>query len=389
MSGFDFDIYDVANLLRLKVRHKNSISLDVDCPFCGRAKKLNINRKKNVYHCNYCDEHGGMLQLYSSLYSVSLSEANQQIREALNKGQYKNDYDKVAVTEAIQNSELASIKEIDHTYSTMLSMLSLAPKNRQDLLNRGLTIEQIEEQRYRSVPVFGIKKIVAELEAKGCTIEGVPGFYLDKDGRWTINFTSRNSGILIPIISLEGCIQGFQIRLDHPTENRKYIWLSSINYQKGVSSGGPIHIVGNQEAGVINITEGALKGTIAHYLTGDTYICVPGVSQYRNVKPILEALKKKGLKYAIEAYDMDKKMKVDCDYHFKECPKCKEINAATCPYKLQKRNNIQKGCKKVYEICQELNLPMKRIIWDIDAQGNWNGTIKGIDDYYYDLKMKP
>lgn len=39
MTGFDYDISDVVNLLKLQVRHKNSVSLDVNCPFCGEIKR--------------------------------------------------------------------------------------------------------------------------------------------------------------------------------------------------------------------------------------------------------------------------------------------------------------------------------------------------------------
>lgn len=34
----------------------------------------------------------GMLKLYADLHNVTLSEANQQIREALGKGEYRTDY---------------------------------------------------------------------------------------------------------------------------------------------------------------------------------------------------------------------------------------------------------------------------------------------------------
>lgn len=53
MTGFDYDISDVVNLLKLQVRHKNSVSLDVNCPFCGETKgKMNVNLRKNVFRCN-------------------------------------------------------------------------------------------------------------------------------------------------------------------------------------------------------------------------------------------------------------------------------------------------------------------------------------------------
>lgn len=75
---------------------------------------------------------------------------------------------------------------------------------------------------------------------------------------------------------MQGKIQGFQIRLDHVVEGRKYIWLSSVKFKNGVSSGSPVHVIGDLNASEVYLTEGALKGTIAHFLSGDTFVCVAG-----------------------------------------------------------------------------------------------------------------
>ena len=222
MSGFDYGILDVVQVLHLRKRRGNYY----DCPFCGETHgKLNINVEKNVFRCNRCDSSGGMLKLYADLHNVTLSEANQQIREALGKGEYRTDYIKATpVQEEKATAELAPIEEIHRTYQRMLSMLTLNRKHQEDLQRRGLKPEQIEAQRYRSVPLFGMKKLVKRLAEEGYMVKGVPGFYRDTDGNWTINFKAENSGILIPIVSLDGFIQGFQIRVDHVTDTKKYIW---------------------------------------------------------------------------------------------------------------------------------------------------------------------
>ena len=389
MSGFDYDIEDVAHLLRLNKRRGNYY----DCPFCQDTKgKLNINPAKNVFRCNRCDMSGGMLKLYAELHNVTLSEANREIREALNKGEYREVYQAQKEARRQQEpkqSELASIEVRDHTYSELLQLLSLNDSHRENLRKRGLTEEQMEERRYRSVPLFGVHSLTERLLEKGCTLEGVPGFYQSEDGIWTANFKARNSGILIPVESMEGKIQGFQIRLDHVREEAKYIWFSSSWYEKGTTSGSPVHVIGNLDAETIYLTEGGLKGTIAHYLTGDTFICVPGVNQYQNVEPILETLRNRNLKYLYEAYDMDKKMKTVCNRHYSKCSICTYAPVPTiCPYKLKKREIIQNGCERIYQICKKLSIPVSRMVWDLDENGEWKGNIKGIDDYYYDAKMK-
>ena len=81
----------------------------------------------------------GMLKLYADLHNVTLSEANQQIREALGKGEYRTDYIKATpVQEEKATAELAPIEEIHRTYQRMLSMLTLNRKHQEDLQRRGL-----------------------------------------------------------------------------------------------------------------------------------------------------------------------------------------------------------------------------------------------------------
>ena len=53
----------------------------------------------------------------------------------------------------------------------------LNEQHKEDLLKRGLTLEQIEGQRYRSVPLFGIRSLVRKLQDEGLVVKGVPGFY--------------------------------------------------------------------------------------------------------------------------------------------------------------------------------------------------------------------
>lgn len=393
MSGFDYDIRDVVRILNLRIRHKNAHSYDVDCPFCNfKTGKMNVNIERDVFRCNYCNEQGGMLDLYAKLYNLTKSEANRQIREALNLGQYREDYkapERKEEPPPVESSERAKEEEIDRTYSEMLSMLTLSRKHQEDLLRRGLTPEQICIQRYRSVPVFGMKQMVNTLLEKGCTVKGVPGFYLGEDGRWTVNLSAKKSGILIPVLSMEGRIQGFQIRLDQVTDSRKYIWFSSVNNRLGTSSGSPVHIIGSPEAEEVYVTEGALKGTIAHYLSGNTFICAAGVTQYRSLKPVLEAFAGKNLRFVHEAFDMDKKMRVGCDRHSSHCGQCTLTGTPdSCPFRIKKRDVIQSGCRHVYEICQGLSVPVRRLLWDVDGNGEWAGNVKGVDDYYYEVKKK-
>lgn len=409
LEDYPFTISDVVQIMGIRVRRKHPENWDCDCPFCGYKKgKLNVNTKKNVFRCNYCGEHGGMLALYGTYYNLTNREAYEEICSSLHLGtdapQYAPPPKLQEQPEEFCNSRLAPIEQISRTYHKLLTMLTLSEKHRQDLLGRGLTEAQIEEQKYRSTPVFGITRLAKRLIDGGYAVRGVPGFYQKEDGSWSIRFTTGSSGVLIPYVSVEGHLLGMQIRLDRPRDGQKYIWLSSVNQQMGVSSGSPVHFIGDPDASVVHVTEGGLKGTIAHYLTGETYLCTAGVSQYRNLTSELSKLKARNLKLVKETYDMDKLMSVmvqpkncgECGRNM-DCPAFAGFRTSnlqirntlyemTCPRKVKKREAIQNGCMHLYEICQELELPCQREVWDLEEDGLWKGQLKGIDDYWYAQK---
>ena len=400
-QDFPFTIRDVAYLLNLRIRHKNGVSLDVDCPFCGETKgKLNLNLKKNVFKCNRCGESGGMLSLYGKIYGVDNQTACKEIKDALGKNEMAPSYQvrkrEIAPKEPeIESSPPAPDAVRHRTYSMFLSMLVLADTHRQNLLDRGFTERQIEENGYKSTPVFGFKKLTRKLLEAGGTVKGVPGFYQDEDGEWTIHFSNRSSGFLVPVRNMDGLIVGAQIRLDHPYDGRKYIWLSSTNFPMGASSGSPVHLAGSPGEKTIFITEGPLKGDLAHALSGRTFGCVPGANQYANLPPFLQAMKLMGTEAVYEAYDMDKLLKTACrgDYnekcvHCENYRKYREGQDIPCEKKSVKRQNIQRGCRKLAEICRELELSAKALTWDTDEDGDWAEHVKGVDDYLHGLEQK-
>ena len=84
-------------------------------------------RQKTYSVCNRCDISGGMLKLYAELHHVTLSEANREIREALNKGEYRQ-VRQVRVQEEKEEpvqSKLASLDERHRTYTELLDRLPL------------------------------------------------------------------------------------------------------------------------------------------------------------------------------------------------------------------------------------------------------------------------
>ena len=377
-SDFPFGIMDVVELMGLRRRRPGANGFYVDCPFCGDVRgKMNVNYIKNAWRCNYCGESGGMLALYARMNHISNSDAYREICDALSLGEISwgcENHFKSTVSserkegidkrEEIPQSPRASAQEIHQTYSIMLGMLSVVPKHMKHLMSakRCLTEEQIRERNYKSTPPFFLcRSLTEKLISQGCKVQGVPGFYMDDNGRWTINFNSITAGILIPCVGIDGLIKGLQILLDVPLKDKedppdkkgaKYIWLSSSSKNMGVSSGSPVHFVGNPFARTIYVTEGLLKADIAHYQMNRSFAAVAGANNLAELEGLLGVLAQNGTEQIVEAHDMDK-----------------FSNEA-----------IYKGKLKLYQMARKHGLNCMSL--------TWNPNYKGIDDWQLAMKQK-
>ncbi|WP_444643216.1 YodL domain-containing protein [Caproiciproducens sp. R1] len=368
-QNFPFGILDVVELLHLKIRRRQANSIYVDCPICGDKRgKMNVNFSKNVWHCNYCDEGGGMLALYAKVYEISTSDAYREICEALQVGGPAPSYEvKQPVskeeTQEVPQSERAGIQEIHQTLSLLFGMLSLSDAHRKHLrLKRGLTDAQIDELGYKSTPPPCLCRSYTErLLKQGCTGQGVPGFYLNEDGKWTVKFYKRTAGIIIPVHGIDGLIRGAQIRLDVPIKNKddppdkegtKYIWLSSSNKKMGVTSGSPIHFVGNPFSRVVYVTEGYLKADVSHYLIHRSFAATAGANNVSQLGPLFAFLSQNGTEVIVEAEDMDK----------------------------FRNDKVTRGASQIYLMARQYGMECRRL--------TWNPNYKGIDDWQLALHRK-
>ena len=399
-EDFPFDMRDVAVIAGLRIKHRGTVNWEVYCPFCNDEKgKMTLNMVKNVFRCNRCGESGGMLDLYGKLYRVDYGTACREIKEALGKGTMRKDHavQQKAVEKRIPEipqAEPASLAERNKTYSCLLSCLPLTESHLQNLIKRGFSKERVEQNGYKSTIPFGYRKIAERLLEQGCTLRGVPGFYQEENGAWTVNLNAKNAGFLVPVRDRNGLIAGMQIRLDHPYDGRKYIWLSSANYPSGITSGSPVHFAGEKGQETVFVTEGPLKADLSHFLSGRTFVAVAGVNLYGNLPPVLKALKASGTRKIYEAYDMDKELRLVCGRDYKEstCTVCTfqetGYGSVECPKKSIKKRNIQRGCRNLYRLCREAGLEVTSLTWDADKDGVWNGNIKGVDDYLYWLQER-
>lgn len=398
-----FTIAEVGDLLHIpRLKGGDADEYPVECPYCGdvRGKCSFCIEKdgevKNVYQCYGCGQTGNMLTLYADLTGLSgtgrYKEAYRQIRSRLSK---ETPGQRIREKESGHGNSRKPGKETPATiagedtrnrvYQAMLPMLKLSEKHKADLKRRGLLdkeISRMEGMGYKSTDAKVSEEIARRLIKQGLSLEGIPGFFINRDGNWEVSFYAGNAGYLCPVYSADGFLCAFQIRIDRPKSKQKYVWLTSAKLFKGCSPGCPVGVSGNPYAKRVYVTEGILKAEITHQVTGRTYLGNPGVANHKNLREVLGLLKARGLKEVLETYDMDKMLDLACreDYDA-TCGACSLKGAGECPKKRVKRDNIRRGCLKLYQICGELSIPCRRVLWDFKENGLWLENQKGCDDW--------
>lgn len=327
---FDFGIIDVLTILGIPFNDTGRKKLTIDCPFCGKQKHFSVDTVENIFHCYYCGTSGGMLHLYSMLKSVDRKQALQEIKDKLNIG---GEYQPIKrVVHDDSNLYLpGSIEQRHQVYSALLNLLSLSESHRRSLQERGLNNVQIATEQYRSVPFMGHERIAYELLSQGLELKGIPGFFRTRGYResygtpiWTLRYS--RSGILLPVRDLQGRIQGLQIRFDKAiaikdphkpdkTKLKRYGWLSTNenetrSFLDGAKAESWIHIAGSPQR-IMILTEGKLKMDVIHALSMYSGIGVPGVNNLCFLGEWLDNLYRLGTREMLNAYDMDRLMKIE------------------------------------------------------------------------------
>ena len=250
-----FTIAEVADLLSIRrLSDYYQDEFPVECPFCGdlRGKCSFCIRKngelKNVYHCYHCGASGNMLTLYAELFGIygrnRYKEAYREIKQALSfSGTDKRQQSTTrnGFASIVPKKKHISLTEEewdyrDHVYKEMLTFLKLKETHRRNLLLRGLTlneVRQMEERGFLSTDEENSVTIARKLLKKGFRLDGVPGFFINRDGNWEAAFYRKNNGYLCPVRDGKERIIGFQIRLDVPLKERKYLWFTSSGLEKG------------------------------------------------------------------------------------------------------------------------------------------------------------
>jgi hypothetical protein len=354
--AFPFSIEDEAKLLPLKNAKITGGTIYADCPFCGSKGALHISLTKNVWNCCSCmmkganDSGGGRTELYAKFYNMSNSKAYHIICDLYG---IQRDYRSEEEDEPVAEQPKKDVREIDYAYRTLLSLLTLTDEHRKNLRKRGLDDAAIQKHQYRSVPVTGIDNIVNTMLSYDIDLNGIPGFYM-LDGKWKVNFTPALAGILIPVISREGYIQGMQIRLNKPIRTSKYLWFSSQGKECGSSPGSPVHFIGDPTSKTVMITEGSLKANVAYEMSKHlmkkpmTFVAIAGCGQFNSMRKALLSLKDFGCDKIYDGFDMDK----------------------------MKNPNVYRAMAKNFDIAKEIGVRMQVYRWNaIEIFGNFKQNV--------------
>ncbi len=351
-----FHITDVITALRLPYPALGQTSYYIKCPCCddefSRSKHLNINLKKDVFRCPRCNVSGGVLDLYALFAGVSRERAykalSQDIGTPMLSNRPKIKIGNNAPHQTLCECPLTDVDSRHATYSALLAKLTLANDHKKNLMNRGLTENDIVRLGYKTTPIVGMTSIAKRLQSDGLYLAGIPGFYKTESGMWT--FVAEQRGILIPVRDSNGRIQGLQIRRDN-VQKRKFRWFSSTDRNEGCKAEGWTHLAGNISQQII-LTEGPMKADVINALSGHTVLAVPGVNALTHLKIALEKLRESGTTTIQTAFDMDF---------------CTNIH-------------VRSGLDNLLRLLDEMGFRFGTYLWD--------PSYKGLDDYIWAQKNK-
>lgn len=307
-------IGQVVDLLGIEVVRKTTTQWHCRCPFCAdRKAHMNVLLTSDVFRCNRCGRGGGVLHLYAEYCNVGRSTAYEELCRIFKGEDPPETLKRDPQPSGAGELSVASPEIRDNTYANLLSLLSLCPTHLESLLARGLNQEEIDQLGYRTTPTMRLNKIVTELLERGCVLEGVPGFYCDRDsGRWALDF--RGSGIMIPDRNQHGQIEAIQIRLDKVTHSKFYNLTSTDQYYgtKAHCCAHFIGVSGTDSDETVCLTEGVMKADIAFCLSRRLgyphgFVGLTGVSNKSQLASAFTSLLDLGKRRILVMFDADYK----------------------------------------------------------------------------------
>lgn len=380
--AYKWNIFDIWTLLDIKTS-TNKEEVTVPCPFCG-GKRFAMNQRLGTGHCFNCEQTADSAGYYAQAYGLSIAEARNDIERRLNidNSSELERPERVVFKEAVQEP-MAKIEMLDRVYTSFLAELTLSEKNKNALLARGFSLEDIDRFGYKTFPNpsdIDFYSLCKRLQTNGCNLKGVPGFFQTKKGDWT--FVSVTQGIILPQRTVNNQIFGLQIRKDDDlrtfTEETgeleaKCIWFSSSNCRSGCKARADINFSCDfkydgqtqrywlySASKKLILTEGSMKADLVHAFTGKPIISVAGVNSTTYLEQTMGYLKKLGITGICHAYDMD--------YLYND--------------------KVAKQLQKTKEIIITAGMEYKMLTWQtsVPVDGQNKELLKGLDDYLAYIK---
>lgn len=347
---------------------------------------MSYHRKTNTCVC-HCGAHYDTLDLIAVEYG--LKNYNDTFQKALEIfGLYGQSEDPSSVKipenwrENIPDCSISEKASDEYCSAFYLALTKsketeLRPEHEADLLRRGFTKEDIKRFRFRSTPLKGRSRQAAgdAIALVGDMPNKVPGFFMHYRS-WDLK--NKNEGYYCPVWDGErNEVLGFQINTkanktseDTEADNNdsnakkqkkaKYVWLSNPKDEGGASSGAPATILPGKNTKVWIIIEGILKALCVYCLLDKkvSVIGVPGVGTLGGLKQFMQEREGSNI-FFVEAFDMDKTIE------------SKEVKDAW---------------NTLLSILKKSGYKYHSLKWDMDADGKWKGSYKGLDDFLYALK---
>lgn len=302
-------------------KHKSSSGFDINCPFCGKKKKMNINPNKNLARCNACGNGFNSLTLHAALCGVDNKTAYKDLWNRYNKlpSNLKTKIDEVKISEP--EIKTMPLEMRDKIYRLFLSKLKLSSEHKKSLMDRGLSEKKINDLCYRDTPL-------TELDCSFILDNPEINDYIRKHKSYGIaglfdlqskpKCVARKPGILIPVIVKkpitgdlseshdEDLISGLQVRYDEGEP--RYAYYTSLEKKGGIGFTGcynlhmrlPDSLFDDQKWRFVRktlpkvaLTEGCLKADVASFLTRHDFpfIAVLGVANQKYITSACKFLK--------------------------------------------------------------------------------------------------
>ncbi|QGG46845.1 DUF3854 domain-containing protein [Heliorestis convoluta] len=261
----------------------------------------------DLWQCEKCGASGDVFTLLMMALQLNFPQAVEKAKEILGMKSERIMLSVLKTPEVRQDPKLAPVVMRDKVYKALLSLFSLGDQQKENLLRRGFTEEEIASFGYSQMRYqdgIALTKQITKVTGIS-SFTGIPGFYQTKNGQWACK---THNALLIPVRNVNGKIYGLRLRISAVNGERVYAWYTSLRDKNGSalsggsSPGALLHTVRFLHSDTLWITEGEIKADRSSLALKQNFVSVPGVGNWRLIPDLAEHIK---AKHVVIAYDQD------------------------------------------------------------------------------------